>query len=200
MGNDLSYGFTSYSRFGGARLRPYSALGGAVSDYKAPALVKRIPLTQGDIGVEQTITEMRRMVVESGADPRWHDIAVWLVPEGPHLLGEAAYRQLFGGLRRTYRFVRDARYAEQLWEPVCHANRLQTLGYTWGDCDDASIYAACVASSINLGPLRFRTIANGKQGNTLNHVFTEVCINGMWRTLDFMSPGQKEVRARVWMI
>jgi hypothetical protein len=78
---------------------------------------------------------------------------------------------------------------------------MSSLGYTWGDCDDATLVAAAVAQSLNLGPVRFKTIANGRNGTKLNHVFAEVNLNGVWKTLDFLSSKpQPVVRSRVWMV
>jgi len=192
--NDRSYGFSSYQ----------FTTGGIGLGAPSPVLVKRVSLAPGDAGVEQTVREMRKMVVESGSDPRWHDIALRLIPRGEALVGEGAYRQLVGGLRRVFRFVRDARGAEQVWGPDIHAGRIASLGYTWGDCDDEAIVAASTVHSINLGPIRFRAVANGKRGRELNHVFCEVLMDGAvgsrWRTLDFMGRPQPEVRYRVWPI
>lgn len=184
--NDLAYGFSAY------RFRS--------TGVPVPRLVKRIALAPGDAGVEQTIHEMVGMVRDSTADPRWGDLAVRLVPAGPALLGPGAYRQVLGGLRHTFRYKRDAAGAEQVWRPDVHIGRFASLGYSWGDCDDAAVVAASVVRAINLGPVRFRTIANGRRGRELNHVFAEVLMDGRWLTLDFLSPGQPEIRSRVWPI
>jgi hypothetical protein len=186
--SDKSYGFSAY-RFAAQRVPP-------------PKLVRRIPLAPGDAGVEQTIPFMRQTVLDSRADSRWHDLAIRLVPLGTALLGDQAYAQLMGNLRGAFRYVRDARGTEQVWLADVHADRLSRLGVTWGDCDDAAIVAAALAQTLNLGAVRFNTIANGKRGPDLNHVFAEVLMDDRWRTLDFLSPASQgqAIRSRVWVI
>jgi hypothetical protein len=177
--------------------------GNAFSPYapdREPRLVKRVPLAGGDAGVRQTIDEMRRMVRESRADPFWKDLSIRLVPVGRAVLGLHAYRQLLVGLRHVFRYARDAAGTEQLFRPEVHAARIRTVGATWGDCDDAAIVAGCIVYAANLGPLRFKTIANGKRGREMNHVFAEVHVDGAWRTLDFLSPPQTVVREAVWAV
>ena len=164
----------------------------------ATRLVKRVPLAPGDRGVEQTIAEMRQLVWETGGKPVFKDIAMRLVPLGAAVLGEQAYRQLFNSLRHTFRYVRDARGVEEIWEPECHAYRFASVGHTWGDCDDAAVWAATLISALNLAPFRWVTIATGRRGLELDHVFVEVQMNGIWKTFDFLAPGTKSVRTVYW--
>lgn len=180
--NDVAYG---YSQFGFC---------------KPVQLVSREPLLPGDEGVDQTVARMLAMVLETRAVPFWKHLAVQLVFTGQGMVGEAAYLQLLRGLSGTYRYIHDSAGTEQLWEPAVHQDRIENLGHTWGDCDDAAVYAAAVAVQLDLGPLRFRAIANGKRGTELNHIFAEVGIDGVWRTLDFLSPNQPVVREKTWNI
>lgn len=163
-----------------------------------PRVIRRITISEGEEGVRQTVEEMWRLLKYSLGMPVYKDIAVRLVPAGQVLVGVPAYRQLYNGLKQTFRYVRDQQGVEELSRPDIHANRFMTLGYSYGDCDDAAIWAATLATALNLGPIRWVTIANGRRGRSLNHVFAEVDIDGTWMTLDFLSPNMKRVRTVYW--
>jgi len=160
--------------------------------------VKRINIPVGDAGVRITINEMRKMVRETVGVPVFKDIALRMVPTGQIVLGMSAYTQLYASLKQAFRYVPDTAGIEEIWKPDCHAARFLGYGYTWGDCDDAAVWAATMVTQLNLGDFRWVTIANGVRGDMLNHVFIEVLVNSEWRTLDFLSPRMKRVRTVYW--
>jgi hypothetical protein len=165
--------------------------------------VTRVPLDPGDAGVFQSIDRFRRVVREAHRFPVVKEMAVAFTTGAGDTIGsEESWRRLFSGLRSAYRYVRDTRGVEELWSPEVHAMRLRRLGYTWGDCDDLAVLAASLARSLNLGALRFVTIANGRSGRAYNHIWSEVEVRpGVWRSFDFLSaPRDSYPRIKYWRI
>jgi hypothetical protein len=165
--------------------------------------VTRVALDPGDAGVFQSVERFKRVVREAHQFPVIKELAVaWTTSSREVLSPDESWTRLFSGLRSAYRYVRDTRGVEELWSPEVHAMRLRRLGYTWGDCDDLAVLAASLARSLNLGALRFVTIANGRSGRAYNHIWSEVEVRpGVWRSFDFLSaPRDSYPRIKYWRI
>jgi hypothetical protein len=71
---------------------------------------------------------------------------------------------------------------ELLIDPVLMFEKVRTGFPVYGDCDDVSMFVACLTYSIGL-PTRFKAVLQSNDGSYL-HVFTEYMIAGRWIPID----------------
>lgn len=91
-----------------------------------------------------------------------------------HALAEAVY----SWMKRNIQYVRDPYQIELLQSPI------RTLQLKYGDCDDHSILAAALLSSLGV-PTRFKVVkTDPTQPDNFTHVYVEYNATGQWRAFD----------------
>ena len=161
--------------------------------------VKRLALSKGDLGVEETIDQMRLLVAEAPKFPELKALATKIsqgVPPGDSL---SLFNRLQTWSKYRVQYLFDSPVFEEVTGVGLMLERLQKYGSIAGDCDCVSIFQASLARALNL-PVRFVTIATGKRGIDFTHVFPEVYAGGAWRSLDVFAPRAMRVRTRYWRI
>lgn len=174
----------------------------AGTPYDSPGTVftvRRMPLTNGDESVRETVREMRKLVIEGGRDGRIAHVAARFQAQNKGGSGKDFVRRLGGCLRNSFRYVADPPELESIWSPRIHCARYCLFGKTWGDCDDATVWSLAVARACGI-PCRIVTIANGKKGLRYNHVFGECLAEGEWIMVDLTAPLTPHLRRATWPV
>ncbi|SRR6266478_6052923 len=164
----------------------------------------RIPHMDGDLGVEQTIRQMRRLIQSGKQDPQIHELAASMVRrvapyDGSSSVAISEARAIFDSALRNLRFTRDVHGNETL-----HAARdIVRLGIA--DCDDFTILICSLLKTVG-ADCRIITIATDP-GGEFCHVYPEVEINGRWIAMDaarkhaaFGKAPENYTRKRAWPV
>jgi Transglutaminase-like superfamily len=165
--------------------------------------LQRIPHLDGDPGVAQTISQMRRLIEEGKKDPLVHQTAAKILTTArvPAFAWEQEARAIFDWVRRNIRFTRDVDGHETLHG----AADIIQLGI--GDCDDFTVLMLSLAGSIGAAG-RIVTISTDHGADReFTHVYPEVEVNGRWISLDaarlhpaFGKSPEHFTRKRVWSL
>lgn len=130
-----------------------------------------IPQAGGTLGVRQTVNTMRSLINGAITDPLIRDQAAYATQHCPR--GDRACQcySLLAWVKRTMHFTSDPKGIEALHTPQLIARAIHHGRFTYGDCDDFSMYLAALIKSIGMQPtLR----AVGYDGHHYQHVYV-VC-------------------------
>lgn len=129
-----------------------------------------IPQVGGELGVRQTIVTMRSLINGAITDPIIRDQAAFATahcPKGDRL---CQCYSLLSWVKRKMHFTSDPKGVEALHTPQIIARAIHEGKFTYGDCDDFSMYLAALIKSIGMQPtLR----AVGYDGNRYQHVYVK---------------------------
>lgn len=114
------------------------------------------------------------------SNPAIRDKAISLT-QGLGITGPADVAQAVEWMARDS-FVLVDEPEELLIDPSVMLSQLEVTGRIYGDCDDVSMFTACLLYCIGV-PVRFKAIQAGENGS-YNHVFTEYSIGGRWIPVD----------------
>lgn len=139
-------------------------------------------------GLETVLDEMKRLVKEYKGSPKVRDKAVDItsgIPNDPRtgLPNRRAFDNIasaiYDWMKTNIQYVRDPDGIEWLQTP------LVTLKKKYGDCDDQSILAAALLSSIGV-PTHFKVVkADPRKPEAFSHVYLEYQLNtGQWKPFD----------------
>ncbi len=161
----------------------------------------RIPHLDGEPGVAQTISQMRRLIQQGKQDPTVHELAAQILRKAnvPAYDWEGEARAIFEAVRRNLRFTRDVDGNETLHA----AADIIRLGI--GDCDDHTVLICSLLKTIGCD-CRIVTVATDSSGE-FSHVYPEAQVNGRWISLDaarrnpaFGKSPEHYTRKRVWCV
>jgi transglutaminase-like putative cysteine protease len=149
----------------------------------------------GDTGVRTTLSHMVRLARGESGAPVVRELCFSLAGYGRPDNQADIVKALSVALPRHFRYVRDPLGSEYLTGPRAHASRIRHHGIAFGDCDDLATLQAALLGAVGI-PCRFRAIASGRKGPTLNHVRCEALVKGQWLSMDFLvRPGARFVRS-----
>lgn len=137
--------------------------------------VKRVPLPQGDRGIEITIGWMRRASSDGARNPQVRQLALQIVRG-------VANKDSAGELAAIYEWVKQNIRFRGEWDETIQAPEV-TLKFGAGDCDDHSVLLCALLGSIGYR-CRFKTVAvRGERDFT--HVYAEALDPASgWTALD----------------
>lgn len=91
-------------------------------------------------------------------------------------------------LLARFRFVSDPIGVELLRDPAGAIKRINTRGFTQGDCDEAAMLAASLGMANGI-PARFRALAFGSEYAPYTHVICDLQTqSGLWVPMDITRP------------
>jgi hypothetical protein len=160
----------------------------------------RIPHLDGDAGVQQTIRQMRRLILSGKKSPEVHELAARILKAArvPSFDWEGEGRAIYESVRRNLRFTLDPDGHETLTD----APNIIRLGI--GDCDDFTVLICSLMQTIGCA-CRIVTIATQASQGEFCHVYPEALINGRWVAMDaarkdpaFGKEPANYTRKRVW--
>ncbi|MFH5833744.1 transglutaminase family protein [Halalkalibaculum sp. DA384] len=161
---------------------------GSVRPANSPTL-ERLPYP----GLNGVLERMREMVEKYKGHPKIRDWAVKITAGTPrdirtglpdrrnfHNIADAVYQWM----KKNVAYVRDPHDIEWLQSPIRTLEKREGLKYGYGDCDDQSIAAATLLSSIGI-PTRFKVVkADPGKPNAYSHVYLEYKADGQWKPFD----------------
>jgi len=146
-----------------------------------PGLV--VPLAGGELGTDQTVDIMARLVRKSLEDPATKQMAV-AVTQGIDAKDPLKYvRAVWAGVRAKMRYVPDVYQVEELTSPAIHSRRILSTGASYGDCDDFSMLGAAWLLALGV-PARFEVVASPKNGGKFDHVRVAALTASGWLPLE----------------
>ena len=146
-----------------------------------PAVLSRRWIPEGDAGVARTVARMRELIRVSSLDPSVREAAEETVAYLPHDQGAEADAILDWILGRVdYR--PDPLHTELLQEPAWLVARIQAGGRPQADCDDLTLLALSMLSSIGF-VTEIHVVAT-QPDLVYDHVLGLVEINGRQEALD----------------
>lgn len=137
-------------------------------------------LAGGDLGIRQTLQEMRSIVRAWRSDPGIRELAVRVTSQCPPKDWVCEVRTLHLWVQQSIRYVADVLEVETLQTPEL------TLAQRAGDCDDQSILLASLLQAVG-HPVRFVAVDLG-DGRGLSHVFCETPIGAYWVAAETTEP------------
>ncbi|NDG04025.1 MAG: transglutaminase domain-containing protein [Alphaproteobacteria bacterium] len=141
-----------------------------------PASYSRTTISDGEAGIFDTLTLMRRMVNDYKTDPGIRQAALNVTFMTPAQDDASEVEALYCFVRDYIRYTKDVYGVETLATPD------KTMAMRVGDCDDQTVLLASLLESIGY-PTRF-VIEGYSDGGTWEHVYLETCLNGQWVALD----------------
>lgn len=145
----------------------------------APAIAftaQRLSMSPGMRGLNQTLHQMRRYVIDGRVNPLIRSAAASIVFLMPEKDGAAECAALFAFVRDQIRYMGDVHDVETLMSPQ------QTLALQYGDCDDQTVLLCSLFESIGY-PTRF-VVASYSDPTQFEHVYCQVCIDEEWIDCD----------------
>lgn len=136
----------------------------------------------GDAGAFATLAQMRQLVRKAQLDPLTREVATSIIRYESPRDGGGQARALREWLATHLQFTKDPRGLELLQEPRAMLQVIVERYAVQGDCDDAAILGAALATAVGL-PARFRVMAFGAPDAPYQHVVTDVLTPQGW--LDF---------------
>lgn len=130
------------------------------------------PLVAGDAGVRDTLAAMQYLVDAAQDDVLVIETARQLaVADGSGQQYRTALR-IRAWLARVWRYVDDPLTREHLEAPAVLLQRMQTLAYIPGDCDEVATLAAALGKAVGLQPyFTVLAFADGTSTPPYAHVF-----------------------------
>src|SRR6266704_712714 len=139
----------------------------------------------GDVGTLQTLGHMRAVVNKSLVDPIVIETARHIV-EQAGCLGRnevCKYQALRQWMEEHLAFLPDPYGVELLATPRYLLDKIGTMGYVSGDCDDAAILGAALGKAVGM-KAKFRAYGFLRRGAPFKHVTTHLLVAGRWADLD----------------
>ena len=143
----------------------------------APNLAAEYRISEGALGVRETLALMRAIVRRYRADPNMIAYARQLLIGVPQKDWMGEIRKIFYFVRDRIRYVQDPNDVETLSTP----DYLLANMNAGGDCDDKSVLLATLLEASG-HPARFRAV--GFEGGALTHVYVETKLGERWIPLD----------------
>ena len=137
-------------------------------------------ISDGVVGVYQTLQQMRKMVNAAKITPQIRQAATGLIFMTPQKDELSEVETLFNFVRDTVRYTRDIHGVETLSAPY------QTLLGKIGDCDDQTMLLCALLEAIGY-PTRF-VIAGYFNAACFEHVYCQVSAAGQWIDCDPTEP------------
>ena len=132
-------------------------------------MITQLLIPTGRQGTATVLSEMSELVRASARDPSVRRLSLDLM----RTVYASRYADFVWGLtnffRRHFRFVDEP--DEMISAPGAHVRAINESGTTWGDCDDAAVFAASLMYSVGFA-VRFRAILEQPDGS-FGHVFAE---------------------------
>lgn len=141
-----------------------------------PATYERAAMSDGEAGIFETLSIMRRMVNDYKTQPAMRQAALNVTFMTPAQDDASEVEALYSFVRDHIRYTKDVYGIETLATPD------KTLQMRVGDCDDMTVLLATLLESIGY-PTRF-VIEGYTEGNGWEHVYLETCLYGQWVALD----------------
>lgn len=153
---------------------------------RAP-VVRYLELPDGEEGTVQVLGLMRELARRGATSP--------LIRRGAlHSVGQQAgtpqgARAIRVFLERHARFFPDPPGLELVQTPELQMERIRSVGYVCGDCDDIAVLGAALGLAAGF-PTRFVVLAFDPSG-PWEHVYTELQVPGGWVELDTSREAQR---------
>lgn len=145
--------------------------------------VRRETIGLGDAGTAVTVSRMRALIREGGADPMVRLLAQRIVAgvDGRDTARQAGVIRSW--LKANFRFLRDPQNVELLHTPEYLLRMLVREGYIQGDCDDVAILGGALGEAIGL---KAKIVTVGFDGPTgpFAHVWVELTGPGLGRWVE----------------
>ena len=154
-----------------------------VRHWQAETLGQYLPLSEGEKGVDETVEIMRRMVLQSLADPAVKELAATIVKGIPYTDSVGYAKAVYQFAKDRMQYVPDTAHIEEITAPAIHARRFLSAGRSWGDCDDFSTLQAALLKSVGV-PVRFAVIASPRNKGAFDHVRLEAYTKAGWLPLE----------------
>jgi len=139
---------------------------------------------------------MRAGIRREAADPRIRALAADATRGCGPLDVECRARGIVGFVRRVMQYTPDPVGVEAVALASSHAANVLSRGYTWGDCDDATVFIGTLARSVGVS-VRI-VVASFRPTRQLHHVFPELLVAGQWADADiFRSERFEGVASRI---
>lgn len=139
-------------------------------------------IDDGIRGTEQTLVEMKRLIITGARDPV-------VINETRRVVGyipEKDYKKeidaIFGYVQNRVRYTKDVVGVETLTTPRRMIQQIQTQGFTYGDCDDKISLLGAMLESIG-HPVRL-IVTSQSPTREFQHVYLEVKLGERWISLD----------------
>jgi hypothetical protein len=141
------------------------------------AVVKKQRLLPGDLGTDQTIREMERLVDKGRADLVVNDAAIRIIRAAG-----VAPKDYAREVTALFRYVRDkVRYVKDPISVELVHSAAETLKRRAGDCDDKAVLLATLLQSVG-HKTRFQVVAT--RPGDFHHVLIQAQVGGRWVPLD----------------
>lgn len=137
--------------------------------------------------LDEVLDLMKSQVRQYTGDPQLRDIAVQItkgIPADPRTglpnrrNFDAIAQAVYTWMKANIAYVRDPHNIEWLQSP----DKTLKLGY--GDCDDQSILAASLLSSLGV-PTRFKVVkSNPNNPDSFSHIYVQYLAGGSWKGFD----------------
>lgn len=135
-----------------------------------------VGIGNGMRGVQQTIRQMRRLVVAGRIDPTIRQCATTLIFLAPEKADALEVSKLLDFVQKSIRYVRDVQDVETI------STASKTLAQRLGDCDDQSVLLAALCESVGY---RTRFIVTGYDDpSIMEHVYLQICVDDDWLDAD----------------
>lgn len=157
---------------------------------------RRLDIADGDLGTDQTVAEMSRLICAGALTPQVRDVAVSLATRA----GDDPLERLYAirdYLASNFRFVPDPSSGELLHDPATLLAQIDRTGEARGDCDDAAILGGALACAVGF---RVALIVVGFDDGPFSHVWAsasppQACVDRsgrqVWIELDTTRPMQR---------
>jgi hypothetical protein len=139
--------------------------------------VRTVTIAGGDLGIMQTLDEMRGLIEEGTADPLTVGVARNLAVRAVGPFGERGDDQarqavvIRNWLASVWRFVRDPMNRELGRNTSAMLLEYQDTGTVMGDCDEAAILGASLGLSIGIQPTLTVLEFEGQEIPGYSHVY-----------------------------
>lgn len=143
------------------------------------ALVSWVPIPFGDAGALATLVTMRQLVENARTVPWAVTQARQLVGADPAETTDDVIAKIDAAMQERFQFLADPAPQDRVSSPLLLLYELATTGRVRGDCDDAAILAAFLATVHGIG-YRFRAVGFAP-GAPLSHVY--VILRGAWNPI-----------------
>lgn len=141
-------------------------------------------ISNGDPGVEQTLRQMRRLVLESALHPSVIEWAQGVVRFLPERDPDAAAQAFLSWVRNHVRYTEDPVTVETVKTPEAMLRELATHGRITGDCDDQVVLLSAGLNAIGV-ETEFVVIAADPNYPDFSHVLMQYQSPRQgWTTLD----------------
>lgn len=147
-------------------------------------------LPKGDAGVDRTVQRMMDLAKSASMDPRFIGFAQSISLGGGRKDSLDVLDSVLKFVRGHWTFRRDPVHMELVKTPDRLLTEFKTRGIMVGDCDDASVLVASLATALGY-PARFVVLQRNSRGKFFDHIYVQALVGKDWIGLDGVALGQE---------